>query len=253
MQPQTVERILLACALVFFISGLLFVSPDPGAPWYTTVSAVFILILALPSYLALVSWLGLRRGLAILLVLSLLPLLVEAVAVATGFPYGRFSYSVTLGPAFFSVVPLVVPFAYLPVLLGAVTLGCRFSGGMLSRAVILSTGFVVAADLVIDPAAVHAGFWIWEYPGIYYGIPLSNFAGWALTGAAYSLLFFLLSGKSSPLSCPPLTVAGSLLLIASLWSGYLLRELLLVPALIGIGVALGTGYLIFTRHASGSG
>jgi putative membrane protein len=248
MHLQTRKFILPACALAFFLCGLLFLGPDPGAPWYGTVSSAFVVVLAIPSYLALVSWLGLRKGGVILITLSVLPLLVEAVAVATGFPYGGFSYSLSLGPMFLSSVPLVVPFAYLPILLGAVTLGCRYSGGRLSRAVLLSAGLVVAADLVIDPAAVHAGFWVWDSPGLYYAIPLSNFIGWALTGAAYSWIFFQLSWEKSPFPCPPLTVAASLLLITSLWSGYLLRELLVIPAAIGIAIALIVGRLILSQR-----
>jgi putative membrane protein len=107
---------------------------------------------------------------------------------------------------------------------------------------------VVAADLVIDPAAVHAGFWVWDSPGLYYAIPLSNFIGWALTGAAYSWIFFQLSWEKSPFPCPPLTVAASLLLITSLWSGYLLRELLVIPAAIGIAIALIVGRLILSQR-----
>jgi putative membrane protein len=111
--------------------------------------------------------------------------------------------------------------------------------------VLLSTGFVLLADLVIDPAAVHAGFWIWENPGLYYGIPISNFIGWALTGLIYSWLFFTLTSQQErPFPCPPAMMAASLLLIMALWSGYLFRNQLLVPAVLGLMYAILIGVFI---------
>ncbi len=44
----------------------------------------------------------------------------------------------------------------------------------------LLTAFIaVLLDLLIDPIAVAAGYWVWLVEGsAYYGIPLLNFAGW---------------------------------------------------------------------------
>ena len=41
---------------------------------------------------------------------------------------------------------------------------------------------VVVCDLVLDPAAVSLGFWAWDEPGWYYGVPLVNFLGWVASG-----------------------------------------------------------------------
>jgi len=40
-----------------------------------------------------------------------------------------------------------------------------------------------AWDLFLDPQMVAWGYWVWEIPGIYFGIPLSNYAGWLLSAA----------------------------------------------------------------------
>lgn len=238
MQPGRLVQYAVILAGILFIAGFLVVDPDPR---YQVVSGLFILLLALPSFAVLILWLGIRRGLGILVVFSLLPLLVEAGAVATGLPYGRFSYSTAIGPVLFGLVPLSVAAAYLPILLGGISLSR--TGTTLLRAVLLSTGWVLLADLVIDPAAVHAGFWVWENPGIYYGIPLSNFLGWALTGFIYAGLFFLLTSRPGrSLSFPPPMMAVSLLLIMALWSGYLFGEMLLLPACIGLVYAI---YIVF--------
>jgi len=238
--------VLIVLAGIMFVMGFLFVNPDPR---YSTVSGLFILLLALPSFVVLIRWLGVRKGLFILALFSLLPIVIEAVAVKTGFPYGHFSYSTAIGPVLFGLVPLTVAFAYLPVLLGGITLSRK--GVTLLRAVLLSTGVILLADLVIDPAAVHAGFWIWENPGLYYGIPLSNFIGWALTGFFYSWLFFILTSKpGKTLSFPPPMMAASLLLIMALWSGYLFSNQLLVPAVLGLMYAILIGSFLCKRRES---
>jgi putative membrane protein len=55
--------------------------------------------------------------------------------------------------------------------------------------------FFVCIDIVVDPVALRGSRWflgqIYGYPeeGIYFGVPLSNFAGWALVGAVIIGLF----------------------------------------------------------------
>lgn len=233
MHPR---RILAIAAVAFFLVGLVFVRFDTGmeAP---AISTAFVVILALPSYAALWRWLGAGKAMGILVVFSILPLLVEGLAVATGFPYGSFSYAGTLGEPLFGLVPWTVSFAYLPMLLGAVTLASQLTGTGWRRFIPATALLVVTIDLVIDPAAVHAGFWIWDAPGVYYGIPAVNFLGWAVTGTVYASLFFLAVRDRFANGEPvPMGVAGSILLILSFWSGYLLRERLIIPVVVGLGL-----------------
>ena len=51
--------------------------------------------------------------------LGLYALVVESLAVATGIPYGRFSYSEVLGPPLFGLAPPTVLLAWTPLILGA--------------------------------------------------------------------------------------------------------------------------------------
>jgi uncharacterized membrane protein len=60
---------------------------------------------------------------------------------------------------------------------------------------LLSILFFVCLDIVVDPVAVRGSHWflgqVFWYPegGMYFGVPLSNFGGWALVGAAIIGLF----------------------------------------------------------------
>ncbi|MBN1195754.1 MAG: carotenoid biosynthesis protein [Methanomicrobiaceae archaeon] len=238
-----------AAATAFFLTGLLFVRFSE-ASYVAGVSAFFVLLLALPSYAGYAAWLGLKRSVSLVCVLSVLPLLVEALAVATGFPYGIFSYGDVLGWKVFGLVPWTVAFAYPPLLLGVVALARHLAGPYPRKLIPIATGLLVAADLVIDPAAVHAGFWSWEEYGWYYGIPPVNFAGWVLTGALYITIIWWFVKTPSAKSClDPVAGASSMLLILAFWTGYLLREGLFFPAAIGMLLMLGSAVIVHSTDA----
>jgi uncharacterized membrane protein len=55
---------------------------------------------------------GARTGVAVLLVVGVTAVAFEAVGLATGFPYGGYRYSDTLGPTLLGV-PFLVPLAWL--------------------------------------------------------------------------------------------------------------------------------------------
>src|SRR3989441_11235238 len=68
----------------------------------------------------------------------------------------------------------------------------------------LVTGLLMTAlDVVIDPLAVRGDRWflgrIFYYPdgGAYFGVPLSNFAGWTLVGATGVGLYLAIAGGAS--------------------------------------------------------
>jgi uncharacterized membrane protein len=60
---------------------------------------------------------------------------------------------------------------------------------------VLTVVFFVFLDIVVDPVALRGSRWflgqIFWYPegGMYFAVPLSNFGGWAIVGAAIILLF----------------------------------------------------------------
>src|SRR4029453_18971441 len=55
---------------------------------------------------------GTRAGLGLLLLVAVTAVAFEAVGLATGVPYGRYTYADTLGPTLLGV-PLLVPLAWL--------------------------------------------------------------------------------------------------------------------------------------------
>ncbi|MGY1435452.1 MULTISPECIES: carotenoid biosynthesis protein [Streptomyces] len=133
---------------------------------------------------------GRRGAFTVLLVAAGGGLAVEVVGLRSGFPFGSYEYSDTLGPSL-AGVPLVVPLAWAmmawPALVVARVLTVRNRDRTPRRHNRLRTtllgGWALASwDVFLDPQMVDAGHWRWHdphpaLPGVT-GIPLSNFAGW---------------------------------------------------------------------------
>jgi uncharacterized membrane protein len=133
---------------------------------------------------------GPRTGVAVLALVAVVAVLVEALGLATGVPYGQYSYSDALGPTLLGV-PFLVPLAWLlmawPSWVLAARLTARVRPGRRRPARVLTAAYVFAAwDVVLDPQMVQAGYWRWAHPqpglpGIA-TVPLTNLAGWLVAG-----------------------------------------------------------------------
>ena len=155
---------------------------------------------------------------------------------ATGFPYGAFSYGDALGPRAFGLVPYLLPVSYVPLVIGAVA--ATWTPRSVPVRVAISALLLVLLDGVLDPGAVALGFWEYEAAGAYYGVPLSNFAGWLLSGAvSAALLLYLGRWRDPP---PPGALDGAILALA-FWTGTALFAGLIPPMV--LGAALFTSLL----------
>ncbi|WP_409332055.1 carotenoid biosynthesis protein [Trujillonella humicola] len=148
---------------------------------------------------------GARTGLGVLAVVALTAVAFESVGLATGFPYGEYTYSDDLGPTLLGV-PFLVPLAWLMMAWPSLLLGRLLAGGVRPGrrrpARIAAAAAVFAAwDVVLDPQLVQAGFWTWSHPspglpGID-TVPLTNLAGWLLAGAVLMTLLDLLVERTA--------------------------------------------------------
>jgi putative membrane protein len=123
---------------------------------------------------------SMRRGVVSLACVALLGFAFEAVGVRFGVPFGRYAYTEALQPQLLGV-PLVMGPAWMVLVAFARDAAARLRlRGW--QAYVFAALLTAATDLVIDPlAANRLGYWKWEEPGGYYGVPLVNFAGWFLT------------------------------------------------------------------------
>ena len=124
-----------------------------------------------------------RRAVVGLTVLVSYTYLIEYVGVSTGWPYGEFAYGVSLGPML-GGIPAALPIFFIPIVVNAyllcvLLLGERATSRLVRLAIVIPA--VVTMDVVLDPAAVSLGFWSYEGGGLFYDVPLSNYAGWVLS------------------------------------------------------------------------
>jgi putative membrane protein len=111
---------------------------------------------------------------------------IEAIGVATGWPFGGYRYAGGLGPQV-AGVPLLVPLAWAmmayPCWIAAVHLVTT------ATARVLVAGWALAAwDVFLDPQMVAAGRWEWRdpfpaLPGVP-GVPAGNYLAWLAVGVA---------------------------------------------------------------------
>jgi uncharacterized membrane protein len=197
--------------------------------------------------------LGRARTLGFLLWGFLVALGAELSSTRMSVPFGFYHYTGETAGAelflsnvpFFS--PLSFPFlAYASFCLARPALGPGWAGSRAGRLrmVALSGALMTLLDVVIDPLAVRGGRWflghVFSYPegGIYFGVPLSNFAGWLLVGWATVGGYVWVTGTAR-LGSPRLGIALYYLVLVvnlsvTLWIG----ELVIAGAGIVVHVAV---------------
>jgi putative membrane protein len=156
------------------------------------VSVAFALIHGAVRY----GWSGIAVFIVICLVVSNI---LENTSILTGFPFGHYHYTDSLGPKLFLVPLLIGPayFAngYLAWVLGNVLIGDvrRGANAFTTFAVPLFASFLMVMwDLTFDPrASTIQHMWIWEQGGGYFGVPLTNYLGWFFTVYVFLQLFAL--------------------------------------------------------------
>lgn len=134
-----------------------------------------------------------RRAGATLIIVGAVGWAAEFMGHRTGFPFGSYSYTDLLQPQI-GGVPLLIPAAWfmlLPPVWAIAQRIVRDHRKTLKHRVAfitISAAALTAWDLFLDPQMVGWGFWVWDNPSGYFGIPWSNYAGWLLVAATITLL-----------------------------------------------------------------
>jgi putative membrane protein len=176
---------------------------------------------------------GARAAAVLAAAAACIGLVAEAVGVATGVPFGRYTYAGTLGPQVLGV-PLLVPLAWTMMAYPALLLGRRLTvtgpRPALRRGVtaVLGGATLAAWDLFLDPQMVAAGHWTWLHPrpglpGVP-GVPLTNFAGWLLVGVVMTAVLDLVL-PAAPGAAPAAAEALPAALLAWTWLGSVVANL----------------------------
>ncbi|WP_221401924.1 carotenoid biosynthesis protein [Actinoplanes lutulentus] len=193
---------------------------------------------------------GLRAAAALVGTATLGGFAVEAVGVATGFPFGTYDYSGELGPKLLGV-PLIIPLAWTWMAWPAWLAAIRVVRGRAARVVLAAAG-LATWDLFLDPQMVAEGYWRWHdpvpaLPGVP-GIPVGNYLGWLGFALVLMASLSVASRVSSPVAGDaPMyalwlwTYASSVLAHAvflGLWASALWGGVLMGAAVLPLALAL---------------
>ncbi len=149
--------------------------------------------------------LGWRRTLGFVAAIWPVAWLAEVSSTRIGIPFGLYHYTGTTRgrELYIADVPFVDSLsftflAYAALCVARAAFGRRRPS---RRALALSAGvLMMALDVVIDPLAVRGDRWflgrMFYYPdgGVYFGVPLSNFAGWVIVGAVGVGMYLFVAG-----------------------------------------------------------
>ncbi len=246
LQPIRVSCLLLAISALFF-GAAYFITRFPNMPGAWIGSFISTLFIALPSLIALWRFLGPKEATLSLLSLSAFGFAIELIGVTTGFPYGPFYYSDSLGPKIADLVPYLLPLSWAPLVLGAVAATAP-EGQITSKRRVLwifcATGLLVLLDGVLDPGAAYLGFWVWPKGGPYYGVPVTNYLGWFFSSTLAITLLLALGHRKWENAPPPPGLLDSTLIATAFWVGIAVFSELLFPAVLGVALFF---YLLHRR------
>jgi uncharacterized membrane protein len=163
-----------------------------GGPARRVLSTVVVTALATGTGARTIRTWGPARGLGTGAAVTAATAVVERAGTRTGRPFGRYEYTAALRPKV-AGVPAIVPLAWFAMAVPAreTAHGALGDRSTPVRRIVLGSAALVAWDLFLDPQMVGEGYWRWARRGAYRGIPLTNFAGWFLTGLGVMALLEL--------------------------------------------------------------
>jgi uncharacterized membrane protein len=217
VRPSAREAAALLLAGLLVLTAIAY--PLTSGPGRDAISWTIVLLGAASSVVHAGLSRGYRTGLGVLLLVAVAAIAFEAVGLATGIPYGSYTYSDALGPTLLGV-PFLVPLAWLMMAWPSWVLAARLTRPVrsgLRRPVRIAVAAAVFAawDVVLDPQMVSAGYWTWAdptpgLPGID-TVPLTNLVGWLLAGTVLMALLDVLVRRTSVPGAPLIGDAAPLL------------------------------------------
>jgi len=189
-------------ALAFAVAGMLVFMAHPALitsnpliqqsfPYGEKFGGMLYILLGAATMLVFgVAALGRRKTAIFFAVATLLPLTAELIGTSTGWPFGPYEYTDLLGAKILGKVPFTIPLSWFYMGFTTYLLASAITSLLKLRrrtfwSLALGAWLLMAWDLALDPAMVRNNvfpFWNWYTHGVYFGMPLQNFAGWWLVG-----------------------------------------------------------------------
>lgn len=170
-QTEPVNLLYWLLCFVYFV-GICGLCYPPTNEWFKSLTPLNLIITG--AYLIFFQkWKQQAQWLAGIFIF-LFGIALEAVGVATGFPFGSYEYGTVLGTKVFDT-PILIGLNWILVVVGSLGLVQTLLKSSSSLLVsFLAALLMVGIDYLIEPIAVWLGFWTWAGNTI----PMSNYLGW---------------------------------------------------------------------------
>lgn len=201
-------------------------------PIISLVSALGFWVLALVGASIAIGW---KKAFFAMSALGVFAFVIETIGLRTGFPYGQFEYGAALSLITMWGTPVAVFFSWSPLVIGVAGLLSNISVLPILR-IVCCTVTLVLVDIVMDPGAVSLGFWRYMGEPLLDGVPLSNFAGWIVSGAIGSVIAYYFLPRNSLTGTQQLALSASLFLSLIFWIITALINGLWISVAVGIGL-----------------
>jgi putative membrane protein len=257
---------------------------------WTYSGPTYVVLGALATLTHAIGAVGRRRALLLFVLASLVSLGAELLGTSVGLPFGEYHYTPLLGYRILGLVPFPIPISWFYMLYACLTMVGRLRPARDDsitrwRWAALAGLMLLGWDVSMDPAMVSTGHWIWGagdlfrdagLPAwlvafftrdIFYGMPLSNWVGWYVTGTLIARVMLAVvppsdvRARMSPSALPVLLyLANGVMPIALClrdglrWGALLGSTAMLVPALLALRAGTGgwRGSAGEPAHAAGA-
>lgn len=178
-------HVVLGWFAIWFVVGLVAVAIPYESPVGHIEDFLFIALAAAVIFLDAARRVGIVLTGALLLWIALISGAVELLGARTGFPFGAYEYTERFGPRLAGILPWAIPLAWWVVLypLHLLMLTLARERYLSPKLVVIGAAMgAMMVDFALEPVATWVRqYWLWDGPGIYYGVPASNFLAWFFT------------------------------------------------------------------------
>ena len=183
---------------------------------YTYGGQTTVVLGAVAGFAFLASCIGITRTWMVFAAAFVLSLGAELTGTATGLPFGVYGYTDQLGYKIIGLVPFNIPTSWFYMLVASLGICGRFLAPKDDHVSkwwwSLVGGLVLTAwDVSMDPAMVKTTHWVWSVPDLsqassfariigtpfFFGMPLTNWLGWLLTGVLVARVMLALVPPST--------------------------------------------------------
>ncbi|MFV0560967.1 MAG: carotenoid biosynthesis protein [Enterococcus sp.] len=201
IKKHTIDYAKWTCLILFAI--LTVASQIPGVPFILQVLQWFpLIVFAVIHGCQRYGW---KKMLLYFVITWAVSNLLESTSIATGFPFGNYHYMdfpIAIAGVPIAIMPTYFAQSYIALTISQVLLGVfgQKIKGIYKFIVPLTASLVMTMwDVISDPtASTITGGWTWEQGGAFFGVPISNFAGWVLCVYIFMQIFTLIISKHEP-------------------------------------------------------